>query len=73
MVTVSRKGSPTMAAKAILSVHDKTGLVEFARGLSALGWDLLASGWSRRMLRESHIPVRDVADYHQFPEVLGGA
>ena len=58
--------------KAILSVHDKTGLVEFARGLSALGWDLLASGGTARMLRESHIPVRDVADYTGSPEVLGG-
>jgi phosphoribosylaminoimidazolecarboxamide formyltransferase/IMP cyclohydrolase len=58
--------------KAILSVHDKTGLVEFARGLAALGWELLASGGSARLLRENGLTVSDVADYTGSPEVLGG-
>ncbi len=58
--------------KAILSVHDKTGLVDFARGLSALGWTLLASGGTARLLRESHLPVTEVADYTGSPEILGG-
>jgi phosphoribosylaminoimidazolecarboxamide formyltransferase/IMP cyclohydrolase len=57
---------------AILSVFDKTGLVEFARGLHALGWDLLASGGTARLIQQSGIPVREVADYTGSPEVLGG-
>ncbi len=58
--------------KAILSVHDKTGLVEFASGLADLGWMLLASGGTARLLRENHLPVTEVADYTGSPEILGG-
>lgn len=58
--------------KAILSVYDKTGLIDFARGLNALGWTLLASGGTAKMLRENRIPVAEVADYTQSPEILGG-
>ena len=58
--------------KAILSVHDKTGILEFARGLSALGWQLLASGGTAKLLRENGLPVTEVADYTQSPEILGG-
>src|SRR5574339_519265 len=57
---------------AILSVHDKTGLVDFARGLSALGWTLLASGGTAKLLREHNVPATEVADYTQSPEILGG-
>jgi len=57
---------------AILSVHDKTGLVEFAQGLTALGWRLLASGGTARLLRESGLVVTEVADYTKSPEILGG-
>jgi phosphoribosylaminoimidazolecarboxamide formyltransferase / IMP cyclohydrolase len=57
---------------AILSVHDKTGLVEFARGLTDLGWTLLASGGTAKLLRESSISVTEVAAYTQSPEILGG-
>jgi phosphoribosylaminoimidazolecarboxamide formyltransferase/IMP cyclohydrolase len=58
--------------KAILSVHDKTGLVEFARGLHALGWTVMASGGTAKVLRENRIPVTEVADYTRSPEILGG-
>ncbi|MBN2086402.1 MAG: bifunctional phosphoribosylaminoimidazolecarboxamide formyltransferase/IMP cyclohydrolase [Anaerolineales bacterium] len=58
--------------KAILSVHDKTGLVEFARGLLALNWTLIASGGTAKLLRESGIPVTEVAEYTGSPEILGG-
>lgn len=58
--------------KAILSVYDKTGLVAFARGLAGLGWTLLASGGTARMLRENGLPVTEVADYTGSPEILGG-
>lgn len=58
--------------KAILSVHDKTGLVEFARGLAGLGWTLIASGGTARLLRENSLPVTEVAAYTGSPEILGG-
>jgi len=57
---------------AILSVSDKSGLVDFAKGLTDLGWSLLASGGTARLLREKDISVTDVADYAKSPEVLGG-
>jgi phosphoribosylaminoimidazolecarboxamide formyltransferase/IMP cyclohydrolase len=58
--------------RALLSVSDKTGLVEFARGLHALGWELLSTGGTARALREAGVPVRDVSDVTQFPEMLDG-
>ena len=58
--------------KAILSVHDKTGLVEFARGLRDLGWTLIASGGTAKLLRDQQIPVTQVAAYTGSPEILGG-
>lgn len=57
---------------AILSVHNKTGLIEFAQGLAALGWTLLASGGTAKLLRENNIYVTEVADYTKSPEILGG-
>lgn len=57
---------------AILSVHNKTGLVEFAKALCDLGWRLLASGGTAKLLRENNIPVTEVADYTKSPEILGG-
>ena len=57
---------------AILSVHDKTGIIEFAQGLTSLGWSLLASGGTAKLLRENDISVTEVADYTKSPEILGG-
>jgi phosphoribosylaminoimidazolecarboxamide formyltransferase/IMP cyclohydrolase len=57
---------------AILSAHNKSGLVEFARALADLGWTLLASGGTAKLLREENIAVTEVADYTQSPEILGG-
>jgi phosphoribosylaminoimidazolecarboxamide formyltransferase/IMP cyclohydrolase len=57
---------------AILSVHNKIGLVEFAQGLANLGWTLLASGGTAKLLRGNNIPVTEVADYTRSPEILGG-
>ena len=57
---------------AILSVHDKTGIVEFAKSLADLGWTLLASGGTSKLLRDNNIPVTEVADYTKSPEILGG-
>src|SRR6266542_5899033 len=57
---------------AILSVHDKTDIIEFAKALAALGWTLLASGGTAKLLREKGISVTEVADYTKSPEILGG-
>lgn len=57
---------------AILSVHNKAGLVEFARGLAELGWTLLASGGTAKLLRDTGISVTEVADYTKSPEILKG-
>jgi phosphoribosylaminoimidazolecarboxamide formyltransferase/IMP cyclohydrolase len=58
--------------RAILSVHDKTGLVAFAHGLHELGWTLIASGGTAKTLRANSIPVTEVGDYTGSPEILGG-
>lgn len=58
--------------QALLSVHDKTNLIEFARGLGDLGWTLIASGGTARMLRDHHIAVTEVAEYTGSPEILDG-
>jgi phosphoribosylaminoimidazolecarboxamide formyltransferase / IMP cyclohydrolase len=58
--------------RALLSVSDKSGLLEFARGLHSLGWELISTGGTARALREANVPVRDVADVTRFPEMLDG-
>jgi phosphoribosylaminoimidazolecarboxamide formyltransferase/IMP cyclohydrolase len=58
--------------QALLSVSDKTGIVEFASGLVKNGWTLIASGSTAKTLRENNLPVTDVSDYTQSPEMLGG-
>ncbi len=58
--------------RALLSVTDKTGIVEFATGLRAHGVELLSTGATARALRESGLPVQEVADYTGFPELMGG-
>lgn len=57
---------------ALLSVYNKTGLIDFAKGLHKLGWTLLASGSTAKTLREHDLPVTEVSDYTQSPEMLGG-
>jgi len=58
--------------RAILSVSDKRGIVDFATGLVALGYELLATDGTAKILRVDRVPVRNVADYTGHPEVLGG-
>ncbi|MDX9849699.1 MAG: bifunctional phosphoribosylaminoimidazolecarboxamide formyltransferase/IMP cyclohydrolase [Anaerolineaceae bacterium] len=58
--------------KAILSVHNKTGLVDFAKGLIDLGWEFIASGGTARYLRDNQLPVIEVSNYTGAPEMLGG-
>ncbi len=57
---------------ALLSVSDKTGLVEFAQGLSALGWELISTGGTAKTLRAAGLQARDVSDVTGFPEIMDG-
>jgi phosphoribosylaminoimidazolecarboxamide formyltransferase/IMP cyclohydrolase len=58
--------------RAILSVTDKTGLVDFARKLTHLGVELISTGGTARLLRDSGVPVQDISDLTGFPEMLDG-
>ena len=58
--------------RALVSVYEKAGLVEFARGLASLGIEIVSTGGTARLLREVGLPVRDVADLTGWPEMLGG-
>jgi len=57
--------------RALLSVFDKTGVVELAKGLHELGWDLLSSGGTAKAIAEAGMPVTDVADVTGYPAILG--
>lgn len=58
--------------RALLSVSDKTGLIELAQQLHAQGVELLSTGGTAQALRQAHIPVIEVSDYTGFPEILHG-
>jgi len=58
--------------RALVSVFDKTGIVEFAKRLSSLGIEILSTGGTSKLLRESGVNVRDVSDFTGWPEMLGG-
>ncbi|HEY1528757.1 MAG TPA: bifunctional phosphoribosylaminoimidazolecarboxamide formyltransferase/IMP cyclohydrolase [Candidatus Angelobacter sp.] len=58
--------------RAILSVTDKTGLVEFARKLAALKVELVSTGGTAKLLREAGIAVRDISELTGFPEMMDG-
>jgi phosphoribosylaminoimidazolecarboxamide formyltransferase/IMP cyclohydrolase len=58
--------------RALISVSDKTGLTDFARALATAGVEIYASGGSRRHLEEAGVPVREVAAYTGFPEMMDG-
>ena len=60
------------AARALLSVSDKTGLAGFARGLAGFGVELVSTGGTRKALADAGLPVRDVSDLTGFPELLDG-
>lgn len=60
------------ARRALLSVSDKAGLIPFARGLSALGFELVSTGGTAKALQEAGLPVLQVAQVTGAPEILGG-
>src|ERR1700738_169104 len=58
--------------RALISVFDKTGIVDFARKLAALRIELLSTGGTAKLLREAGITVRDISEFTGWPEMLGG-
>jgi phosphoribosylaminoimidazolecarboxamide formyltransferase/IMP cyclohydrolase len=62
----------TMAKTALISVSDKTGILEFAQALHALGIRLLSTGGTAKLLADAGLPVTEVADHTGFPEMLDG-
>jgi phosphoribosylaminoimidazolecarboxamide formyltransferase/IMP cyclohydrolase len=61
-----------MIKRVLISVTDKTGVVDFARGLHELGAAIISTGGTARMIREAGVPVQDVAEVTGFPEMLDG-
>ncbi len=59
-------------ARALLSVSDKTGIVDFARGLADLGIEIISTGGTAAALAEAGIPVRSIDDLTGFPEIMDG-
>src|SRR5579883_1924235 len=61
-----------MLKRVLISVTDKTGVVDFARGLHELGAAIISTGGTAKMIRDAGIPVQDVAEVTGFPEMLDG-
>ena len=57
--------------RALISVYDKSGIVEFAQGLDDLGWDLVSSGGTAAALRDAGLTVTDTGEFTGFPAILG--
>jgi phosphoribosylaminoimidazolecarboxamide formyltransferase / IMP cyclohydrolase len=62
----------TPVRRALISVSDKTGIVEFAKRLAAAGVDLVSTGGTAKALREAGLAVKDVSDVTEFPEMMDG-
>ncbi|VVB51117.1 Bifunctional purine biosynthesis protein PurH [uncultured archaeon] len=58
--------------RALISVSDKTGIIDFSKKLSHLGFEIISTGGTAKTLRENKIPVIDVASVTEFPEILEG-
>ncbi len=58
--------------RALISVSDKTGIIDFAKNLSGLGIEILSTGGTAKLFRDNNIPVIEVSDYTGFPEMLDG-
>jgi len=72
MTTDRLPGTPVKISRALLSVSDKTGLIDLARALAARNVELLSTGGTAKAIREAGLPVRDVSDVTGFPEMMDG-
>src|SRR5262245_15333955 len=70
--TLPRKPNVPKIQRAVLSVTDKTGLVDFAKQLAALKVELVSTGGTAKLLRDSGVPVRDISELTGFPEMMDG-
>ena len=61
-----------MKKRALVSVSDKTGLVEFVKGLVDLGWEIIATGGTQKLLEQSGIHTTGISEVTGFPEILDG-
>lgn len=64
--------SPTQPKRALLSVSDKTGLIELAKALDEHGIELISTGGTYRAIKDADLPVRDVSEITNFPEIMDG-
>ena len=58
--------------RALISVSDKTGIVEFAQDLAALGVEILSTGGTYKLLKDNNVPVVEVSEHTGFPEMMDG-
>ena len=63
---------PIKVNRALISVFDKTGIVELAQKLEKIGVEILSTGGTAKALKDSGIRVKDVSDYTSFPEIMDG-
>ena len=68
--TLNRK--PIKVKRALISVFDKTGIIELALSLKTFGVEILSTGGTAEALKSENIPVTDVSDYTRFPEIMDG-
>ena len=59
-------------SRALISVSDKSGIVEFAKGVSEVGAEIISTGGTAKLLREAGLKVRDVSELTGYPEMLDG-
>src|SRR5215208_3176259 len=70
--TIRRNPAVGKIQRALISVSDKNGIVEFSRSLSAMGVELVSTGGTAALLRDNKIPVKDVSELTGFPEMMDG-
>ena len=63
---------PIKVNRALISVFDKTGVIEFAQKLEKIGVEILSTGGTAKALKDSGVTVKDVSDYTGFPEIMDG-
>src|SRR5690606_1571443 len=69
---MAQPASPLKIRRALLSVSDKTGILDFAARLSALGVEIVSTGGTRKALEEARLPVIDISEVTGFPEIMDG-
>src|SRR5690554_1552708 len=58
--------------RALISVYDKNGIIEFAKGLVKLGWEIISTGGTARTLKDEGLNVIEIEEITNFPEILDG-